>query len=138
MSEYIEKATSGSVENQFTSKEKIKGQPETSEDGVVTSSSTTRTGGVKAGSVGETHNGAIGSKAADRTVAAKETASSGKKEQNKTSTVAIHSTKNVTWPGVGKVDRGYNIVSESEASKWLTRSHVRVATPEEIASEYGV
>jgi hypothetical protein len=138
MSEYIEKATSGSVENQFPSKEKFKSQPETSEDGIVSSSTTTRTGGVKAGSVVETNNGAIGSKAADKTVVAKETAASGKKAQNKTSTVAIHSTKNVTWPGVGKVDRGYNIVSEAEAEKWLTRGHVRVATPEEIAAEYGV
>lgn len=52
-------------------------------------------------------------------------------------TVAIHSTKNVVWEGVGKVEKGYNIVSKAEADKWLTRSHVRLATPEEVAREYG-
>lgn len=53
------------------------------------------------------------------------------------STVAIHSTKNVVWEGVGKVEKGYNIVSKAEADKWLTRSHIRLATPEEVAREYG-
>jgi len=52
--------------------------------------------------------------------------------------VAIFSTKNVTWSGVGKVYRGYNIVSADAAEKWATRSHVRIATPEEVAREYGV
>lgn len=51
--------------------------------------------------------------------------------------VAIHSTKNVTWSEVGKVYRGYNIVEKSAADKWLTRSHVRLATPEEVAKEFG-
>jgi len=53
-------------------------------------------------------------------------------------TVAIHSTKNVNWEGVGKVKKGYNIVKKAEADKWLTRGHIRLATPEEIAIEYGV
>lgn len=52
-------------------------------------------------------------------------------------TVAIHSTKNVIWEGVGKVEKGYNIVSKAEAETWLTRSHIRLATPEEVAREYG-
>ena len=52
--------------------------------------------------------------------------------------VAIYSTKNVSWTGVGKVIRGYNIVSKSAAEKWLTRNHVRIATPEEIKKEYGL
>lgn len=51
--------------------------------------------------------------------------------------VAIHSTKNVTWSEVGKVYRGYNIVEKSVADKWLTRSHIRLATPEEVAKEFG-
>lgn len=53
-------------------------------------------------------------------------------------TVAIHSTKNVVWEGVGKVEKGYNIVKKAEADHWLTRNHVRLATPEEVAREYGV
>lgn len=51
--------------------------------------------------------------------------------------VAIYSSKNVTWTGVGKVYRGYNIVTKEAADKWLTRDHTRVATPEELAKEFG-
>jgi len=53
-------------------------------------------------------------------------------------TVALHSTRNVLWEGVGRVETGYNIVKKSVAEQWLTRSHIRLATPEEIAREYGV
>jgi hypothetical protein len=51
--------------------------------------------------------------------------------------VAIYSTKNVTWSEVGKVYRGYNIVEKDAADKWLTRPHTRIATPEEVAKEFG-
>lgn len=54
----------------------------------------------------------------------------------KDETVAIYSTRNVTWQGVGKVYSGYNIVSKEAAEKWLTRNHVRPATPQEVAKEY--
>jgi hypothetical protein len=56
----------------------------------------------------------------------------------KLETVAIHSTKNVTWPNIGKVYRGYNIVDRAIANKWLTRNHIREASPEEVAREFGV
>jgi hypothetical protein len=59
------------------------------------------------------------------------------KEAAKEEKVALHSTKNVTWSGVGKVYRGYNIVTKTAADKWLTRDHVRLATPEEVAKEFG-
>ena len=52
-------------------------------------------------------------------------------------TVALYSTKNVSWSEVGKVYRGYNIVEKDAAEKWLTRSHIRIATPEEVAKEFG-
>jgi hypothetical protein len=52
-------------------------------------------------------------------------------------TVAIHSSRNVTWSGVGKVYFGYNVVTKEQAEKWLTRNHTRLATPEEVAKEYG-
>lgn len=51
-------------------------------------------------------------------------------------TIAIHSSRNVSWQGVGEVTRGYNIVSEVAAEKWLTRNHIRIATPEEVAGAY--
>jgi hypothetical protein len=52
-------------------------------------------------------------------------------------TVAIYSTKNVSWPGVGKVLKGYNIVTKGNSKKWLERNHVQIATPEEVAREFG-
>ena len=65
----------------------------------------------------------------------KKPATSSKKKE-KTDTVAIHSTRNVTWSGVGKVYRGYNIVSKDASEQWLKRDHIRLATPEEVAKEY--
>lgn len=52
--------------------------------------------------------------------------------------VAIHSTRNVFWEGVGTISRGYNIMTQAKANKWLTRDHTRLATPEEVAKEYEV
>lgn len=52
--------------------------------------------------------------------------------------VAIHSTRNVYLPGVGKVLKGYNIVKREAAEKWLAREHIREATPEELAREFGL
>ena len=52
--------------------------------------------------------------------------------------VAVYSTKNVTWSGVGQVSKGYNIVTKQAAEKWAERDHIRIATPEEVAGEYGI
>lgn len=60
-----------------------------------------------------------------------------KQEAAKEEKVAVYSTRNVTWNGVGKLYRGYNIVSKAAADKWLGRDHVRLATPEEVAREFG-
>jgi hypothetical protein len=73
----------------------------------------------------------IGSGSADKKEIAK---SKTAKEKN---TVAVHSTRNVTWAGVGKVYRGYNIVTKEASDKWLTRDHIRLATPEEVARDFG-
>jgi hypothetical protein len=59
------------------------------------------------------------------------------KETAKEEKLAVYSTKNVTWSGVGKVYRGYNIVTKQAADKWITRDHARLATPEEVAREFG-
>jgi hypothetical protein len=60
-----------------------------------------------------------------------------KKDVKKEETVAIYSSRNVTWAEVGKVYIGYNIVSKEASEKWLTRDHTRLATPEEVAQEFG-
>jgi len=83
--------------------------------------------------VGPVADGAIGVAAA-KPAPAKKSAAPKKPAVEK---VAIHSTRNVTWAGVGKVYNGYNLVTPEEAEQWLTRSHVRTATPEEVAKEFG-
>ncbi len=83
--------------------------------------------------VGSIDNGVIGVTETPRP--AKKAADASPKKSNKT--VAIYSTKNVSWGGVGKVYRGYNIVTPEQSEKWLTLSHVRLATPEEVAKEFG-
>lgn len=47
-------------------------------------------------------------------------------------TVVIYSTRNVEWQGVGKVSVGFNTVPQAQARKWITRSHVRHATEDEV------
>lgn len=83
--------------------------------------------------VGSIVNGVIGVAETPRPV--KNAAPASKKKASKT--VAVFSTKNVSWSGVGKIYRGYNIVTQEQADKWLTRDHVRIATPEEVAKEFG-
>lgn len=58
--------------------------------------------------------------------------------ENTDEKVAIFSTRNVFWDGVGTINRGYNIMTKAKADKWLTRNHTRLATPEEVAKEYEV
>jgi hypothetical protein len=82
--------------------------------------------------VGQVDNGAIGVTAAP--VAPKQSKKSKMDAEEK---VAIRSTKNVSWSEVGKVYVGINIVPASAAEKWLTRSHISLATPEEVAKEFG-
>lgn len=82
-------------------------------------------------SLGFTKTGAIGSMAAD---GPKKTIKPAAELSDK---VAIHSTKSVRWEEVGSISKGYNIVTKAQADKWLTRSHVRIATPDEIQKAFG-
>jgi hypothetical protein len=77
-------------------------------------------------------NGVIGSGKAD--LSKKEKPATTKKAQEQ---VALFSTKNVYWDEYGHLNRGYNIVSKTKAEAWLTRGHVRLATPEEVANAFG-
>ena len=83
-------------------------------------------------SLGFTETGAIGSMAADgpqRTI---------KQESQDEGKIAIYSTSNVRWAEAnGAVYKGVNIVTKDQADKWLTRSHVRIATPEEVKKALG-
>ena len=83
--------------------------------------------------LGSVAEGVIGATKAPRAPEKKKSAKAAEKKE----TVALYSTKNVTWSEVGKVNRGYNIVEKDAADKWLTRPHIRIATPEEVAKEFG-
>jgi outer membrane biosynthesis protein TonB len=83
--------------------------------------------------LGPVENGAMGS----TTFVKKEEKKPVAKKVDKKETVAVYSTRNVTWNGVGKVYIGYNIVSKEASELWLKRDHVRLATPEEVAKEFG-
>lgn len=52
--------------------------------------------------------------------------------------VAIYSDKNMRWQGLGEITKGYNIVTEEAADKWLSRKGIREATAQEVASHYGL
>lgn len=81
--------------------------------------------------LGFTETGAIGSMAADGPkVEIKPASELGDK-------VALYSTSNVRWPEVGVLYKGCNIVDRVQSEKWLTRSHVRIATPEEVEKALG-
>lgn len=51
---------------------------------------------------------------------------------------AIYSSKNLFWGDLGSINEGYNIVTKEDSEKWLTRKEVRIATPEEVASYFGI
>lgn len=84
--------------------------------------------------VGPLSTGALGT--VTKTQAPKK-AAPAKREKN-AETVAINSTKNVSWMGIGKVVKGINFVSPADAEQWLTRDHVTKLTPEQVAKEYGL
>jgi hypothetical protein len=83
-------------------------------------------------SLGFTKTGAIGSMAADGKQ------KNIKPENQNGDKVAIYSTSNVRWEEAsGAIYKGVNIVTKDQADKWLTRSHVRLATPEEVQKSLG-
>lgn len=82
-----------------------------------------------------TETGAIGSRAADRALQNK--VNTEEPQEDDTKRVALWSSKNIRWGGVGTLTKGYNIVTKEAAEKWLTKEGIREATPEEVASHYG-
>lgn len=70
---------------------------------------------------------------------AKEPKKKAVKEEAAPKTVAVYSGKNLHWAGVGSLVRGYSILPEAIAEKWIAKnSNVRLATPEEVAKEFGL
>ena len=115
---------------------KPKAMPVTDNEGVIGSPDTKREGTKKVGAVGTVKNSVIGSGKVDKQD--KKSAAQKASAKPDTDKVAVHSTRNVDWPGVGKVSKGYNIVTAEQAEKWSTRNHIRIATPQEVAGEFGL
>jgi len=65
----------------------------------------------------------------------KEFKKNNEKPENK---IAIYSEKNIRWQGLGGLSKGYNIVTEEAAEKWLTLKGIREATAQEVANHYGL
>lgn len=116
--------------NEYVKNIKITGTEEVP-SGAISAPNKPGPGGKKKSFSGTSESGAISSAGANR-----KTQSVSTPPKSKTEDVAVHSTRNVSWLGVGKLIKGYNIVSKDSSEKWLTRDHVRLATPEEVASEY--
>ena len=121
-----------SEDNAWEKPEVSEPKPSSDESLITGKAKSKKTDGGKQGFIGDLETGAIGvtAKAPTKKV-------SVNKPVKKNATVAIFSSKNVVWDGSGKVEKGYNIVTEKEAETWLTRNHVRLATPEEVARGYG-
>lgn len=77
---------------------------------------------------------AIGSRAADRALKKLVQEETKSDDNNK---VAIWSEKNLSWSEVGRVSKGYNIVTKEAADKWLSKAGIRKATAKEVATYYG-
>lgn len=58
-------------------------------------------------------------------------------EAEKTETVALFSSRNLVWQGIGKLVKGYNLVGKDAAEKWLTLDSVREVKPEEVKANLG-
>jgi hypothetical protein len=116
---------------------KVTDSKESADDNLITAASKRAKPKTEKDVIGQTESGAIGvtsKKIEPKKVASADSKATKKKKADK---VAIYSERNVSWSEVGKVYRGYNIVTQAQADKWLTRSHCRLATPEEVAKEFG-
>lgn len=58
-------------------------------------------------------------------------------KEQPTDKVAVFSARNLSWNGVGTLNRGYSILTKEESEKWLTHKAVRTASPKEVATYYG-
>lgn len=92
-------------------------------------------GKAEAQAIGSVGDGVIGTaKAAPKKPAAPKQATTKSNDD----IVAIYSPRNLHWEGVGKISKGFNVVSKDAAEKWLTKSGIRVADPKEVAKGYGL
>lgn len=74
-----------------------------------------------------------------KTTSRKKTQASSPKKEEKPSQVAVYSDGKLAHPALGRLVKGYNIVSPEAADEWMKISKkVRLATPDEVAAAYEV
>ena len=101
---------------------------------VISTPSTPKKGTKKRQAIKPVSDGVIGTSVQDD----EKTKVTNKVKEVSDSTVAIYSARNVRWEGVGKINKGYNIVDKKEADLWIDKlEHVRLATPEEVSRNLG-
>ena len=62
-----------------------------------------------------------------------------KKKESEPTMVAVFSSGNIFHPTLGRITKGYNVMSPEIAKQWMEISNkIREATPEEVAVAYGV
>jgi hypothetical protein len=59
-------------------------------------------------------------------------------KNDKDEKIAVFSSRNLFWNGVGDLTYGYTILPKEVSEKWLSHKAVRIATPEEVAKHYKV
>ncbi len=111
---------------------KIEEAPKPAEDVITTNAAPSATEKPALGSVAD---GVIGTSTAK---AVKKAPAPKKAEEKRDDVVAVYSPKNIHWDGVGRLSKGFNVVSKDAAAKWLTRQGVRAADPKEVAKGYGL
>ena len=84
----------------------------------------------------KTTNSSTKKKTTSKTTTSK---ASPKKEEPKPQPTAVYSEGKLAHPALGRLTKGYNIVTPEQAEEWMKIStKVRMATPEEVAIAYGV
>lgn len=58
------------------------------------------------------------------------------KKENSGEKIALFSERNLTWNGVGALQKGYNVVTKEASEKWLKHKAVREASPKEVANYF--
>lgn len=59
------------------------------------------------------------------------------KKESPKEKVALYSSRNLHWNGVGDLKVGYNILAKEESERWLKHKAVRIANADEVARYYG-
>ena len=49
----------------------------------------------------------------------------------------VYSAGNISWPGVGTLKAGFNVVTNEAAAQWTTLKRVREASVDEVKEFYG-